>query len=75
MPAADAPEHPVYRVRVAARLDERWWAWFDGFAVRADADGTTCLTGAVTDQAALHGVLIKVRDLGIPLISVALVGG
>ncbi len=67
-PAADCA---VYRLRVAARLDERWSSWFEGFAVTPGPEGTTCLTGAVADQAALHGVLTKVRDLGITLISVA----
>ena len=72
MPATDPALHcAVYRLRVAARLDERWSSWFDGFTVTPGPDGTTCLTGPVPDQAALHGVLMKVRDLGITLISVA----
>ena len=60
----------VYRIRVAGRLDERWSTWFDGFEVHADEDGSTRLTGAVSDQAALHGLLTRVRDLGLELISV-----
>jgi hypothetical protein len=61
----------VYRIRVAGRLAERWSSWFDGFLVSADEDGSTSLTGAVADQAALHGLLTRVRDLGLELISVA----
>lgn len=73
MQADPALDRHVYRIKVAALLDERWSTWFEDFAVTADADGTTCLTGAVVDQAALHGVLMKVRDLGVALVSVTLV--
>jgi hypothetical protein len=65
------PSADVYRIRVAGRLDARWSSWFDGFQIRADQDGSTSLTGAVADQAALHGLLTRVRDLGLELISVA----
>lgn len=58
-----------YQIRIAGRLGDRWSAWFDGFDLVADVDGTTVLRGSVVDQAALHGVLQKLRDLGIPLIS------
>ncbi|MCU1473691.1 hypothetical protein [Amnibacterium sp.] len=61
----------IYRIRVAGRLDARWSSWFDGFHLQADQDGSTSLTGAVADQAALHGLLTRVRDLGLELISVA----
>ncbi|MCU1472528.1 hypothetical protein [Amnibacterium sp.] len=60
----------VYRIRVAGRLDRRWSSWFDGFQVDAEEDGSTSLTGAVADQAALHGLLTRVRDLGLELICV-----
>jgi hypothetical protein len=60
-------------IRVEGRLGARWAAWFDGLDVVSDDDGTTVLRGSVPDQAALHGLLQKVRDLGIPLISLALV--
>jgi hypothetical protein len=60
----------VYRIRVAGRLDERWSPWFGDLALTADEHGTTDLTGVIPDQAALHGLLGKVRDLGLPLISV-----
>ena len=60
----------VYRIRVAGRLDARWSSWFDGLDVRSDQDGSTSLTGPVADQAALHGLLTRVRDLGLELLSV-----
>jgi hypothetical protein len=60
----------VYTLRVAGRLDARWSAWFDEFTVSADEDGTTRLTGAVPDQAALHGLLTRIRDLGLDLLAV-----
>ena len=64
--------HPdVYQLRVAGRLDQHWSPWFGGLTVRHEDDGTTSLTGAVADQAELHGLLTKVRDLGITLVSVA----
>lgn len=60
----------VYEIRIAGRLDQHWSSWLGGLAVAHD-DGTTTLTGLVPDQAALHGLLAKVRDLGVPLLSVA----
>jgi hypothetical protein len=59
-----------YRIRIQGHLGQRWVSWFDGLAVTRDADGTTLLQGHVPDQAALHGLLNRVRDLGLPLISV-----
>lgn len=59
-----------YEIKVRGRLTARWSTWFDGFEVTAGEDGTTVITGRVTDQAALHGLLQKVRDVGLPLISV-----
>ncbi|HEY8282213.1 MAG TPA: hypothetical protein VIG28_06995 [Leifsonia sp.] len=64
-----------YEIRVTGHLDERWSAWFDDFAVRADPDGSTSITGSIVDQAALHGVLTRVRDLGLELLSVAQIAG
>ena len=61
---------PGYVLRVSGHLDPHWSAWFDGLALAHDADGTTTLTGAVADQAELHGILSRVRDLGVVLISV-----
>jgi hypothetical protein len=61
---------PRYEIRLQGRLDPRWAAWFDGMTLTTAGDGTTALRGPVLDQAALHGVLQRVRDLGLPLISV-----
>ena len=60
----------VYQLRVVGLLDQHWSPWFGGLTVRHEDDGTTSLTGAVADQAELHGLLTKVRDLGITLVSV-----
>ena len=59
-----------YEIRVQGHLDTRWAAWFDGLTLTHGSDGTTIIHGPVADQAALHGVLQKIRDLGLPLISV-----
>lgn len=69
--ASPVPGEPTarYEIRVAGRLPARWSAWFDGLTVTADADGTTVLCGAVVDQSGLHGLIQKLRDLGVPLIS------
>jgi len=63
-----------YEIRVEGILDARWSEWFDGLRVSSDASGTTTIAGPVRDQAALHGLLIKVRDLGLPLIAVCRIG-
>ena len=59
-----------YEIRVKGHLNARWAAWFDGLTLSQESDGTTLLSGWVSDQAALHGLLAKVRDLGLPLIAV-----
>jgi len=59
-----------YEIRLRGRLDSRWAAWFDGLSLSSEDDGTTIIGGPVADQAALHGLLQKVRDLGLPLVSV-----
>jgi len=67
------PGRPVagrYEVRITGHLDARWAAWFDGLSVSHGSDGTTVLSGPIADQAALHGVIQRVRDLGLPLVSV-----
>lgn len=63
-----------YEIRVRGHLGSRWAAWFDGFNVTDDDGGVTVIRGAVADQAALHGVLQKLRDLGIPLVSLTDIG-
>jgi hypothetical protein len=62
-----------YQVRIRGLLDSRWSDWFDGMTVSATGNGDTLLTGPIEDQAALHGLLKKVRDGGMPLISVTCV--
>ena len=59
-----------YEIRLKGHLEPRWADWFDGLTLRQESDGTTVLCGSVVDQAALHGLLGKVRDLGLPLIAV-----
>ena len=66
----DRHEPGWYEIRVQGRLDQRWAARFDGMALTISPDGTTVIEGPVTDQAALHGLLARLRDLGMPLISV-----
>lgn len=60
----------IYAIRVQGRLEPRWSTWFGGFTLTADPDGTTVITGTVVDQAALHGLLQSLHDLGLPLVSV-----
>jgi hypothetical protein len=64
----DAPAH--YEIRIKGHLDARWADRFDGLRFTHESDGTTVLSGPVVDQAALHGLLRRVRDLGMPLLSV-----
>jgi hypothetical protein len=71
-PGPDATAH--YELRVEGHLDKYWSAWFGGMALSHEDDGTTTLRGSVTDQAALHGLLAKVRDIGATLISVKSTG-
>lgn len=63
----------LYAIRVSGHLDQRWAEWFEGLTLTRDADGTSCLTGLLPDQAALHGVFYKIRDLGLPILSVQLI--
>ena len=60
----------VYQVRVKGTFDERWSEWFGGLTITPQAGNEILLTGAVTDQIALHGLLARIRDLGLPLLSV-----
>ena len=66
---SDRSEAGDYEIRLAGHLDAHWAAWFDGLDVSRGDDGTTAIRGRVPDQAALHGLLQRVRDLGLPLIS------
>ncbi len=63
-------ETETYEIRVQGHLDDRWSAWFDGLALVHADDGSTLIRGEVADQAALHGLIQKVRDLGLTLLSV-----
>lgn len=64
----------IYQIRLQGHLNRKWIDWFDGLTITLEDDGNTLLTGPVVDQAALYGYLKKVRDLGIPLLSVNSVG-
>jgi hypothetical protein len=70
----DPEESGRYEIRLKGHLDDRWADWFDGLTITREAGGETLLSGPVVDQAALHGLLRKVRDLGLPLLSVIQVG-
>jgi hypothetical protein len=59
-----------YEIKLQGHLNESWTEWFEGLAFTHESDGTTTLTGNVTDQAALHGLLKKIRDLGLALLAV-----
>ena len=61
----------IYRIHVSGRLENRWSDWFGGMALERQDDGTTVLVGSVVDQAELHGVIARIRDLGLPLVSVS----
>lgn len=64
------PTPQLYEIRLRGRLDARWATWFDGLTLTRESGGTTLIRGLVVDQSALHGLLQKVRDLGLPLLSV-----
>jgi hypothetical protein len=71
-PSSDAPDvaqSVVYQIRIKGHLGRQWKDWFGGLTVTLEQNGDTVLTGPVVDQAALHGLLKKVRDLGMPLVS------
>jgi hypothetical protein len=66
----DQYDSGLYEIRLKGHLDDKWADWFEGLSITREDNGETVLRGSVVDQAALHGVLRKVRDLGVPLLSV-----
>lgn len=66
----DLNQPTIYEIRIKGHLDRQWTDWFGGLSITRADNGETLLTGLVIDQAALHGLLKKVRDVGIPLLSV-----
>ncbi len=65
-----APSQPFYQIRVQGHIAPEWAVWFEGMEISCRSDGTTCLTGMLPDQAALHGVLLKICNLNLVLVSV-----
>lgn len=63
-------DRPIYQIRVEGHLGDRWAGWFEGLTISQEKDGITVLTGPLADQAALHGLLVRIRNLCLPLISV-----
>jgi len=69
-PTTDPRQPIVYQIRIQGHLSAEWTDWFDGLSITLQDNGETLLTGPVVDQAALYGLLRKVRDLGLPLLAV-----
>ena len=69
-PAREPAQSPIYQIRIHGHLGSQWTDWFEGLTIRLEDNGDTVLTGPVVDQAALYGLLRRVRDLGMPLLSV-----
>ncbi len=70
-PDKKSNQPPCYEIRLQGHLESQWTDWFGGLTITLEENGTTLLAGPVIDQAALHGLLKKVRDLGLPLVSIS----
>ena len=73
-PQRGASPPKVYQIRIRGHLSRQWTDWFEGLTITLEENGDTLLTGPVIDQAALHGLLKRVRNLGMPLVSVNVIG-
>ena len=69
----DADQQTIYQFKLKGHLSQQWLNWFEGLIVTLEEDGNTLLSGTVVDQSALHGILKKIRDLGMPLLSMNLI--
>jgi hypothetical protein len=69
-PKVDPSQSMIYQIRLKGHLGQQWAVWFEGLTITLEDNGDSLLSGPVVDQAALHGLLRKVRDLGLPLLSV-----
>jgi len=69
-PKTDPGQPTIYQIRLKGHLSDQWTDWFEGLSITLEEDEETLLTGPLVDQAALHGLLKKVRDLGLPLVSI-----
>lgn len=69
-PQPESQQPTYFRIRIKGQLDSQWTDWFEGLTITSEDNGDTLISGPVVDQAALHGLLKRIRDLGIPLISV-----
>lgn len=69
-PIIDPSQPTIYQIRIKGHLSSQWTDWFEGLTITLEEDGKTLLTGPAIDQATLHGILKKIRDLGMPLLSV-----
>ena len=72
-PKTDPHLPEVYQIRIRGHLDGQWTDWFEGLTITPEDDGATLLTGPVVDQAALHGLIKKVRDLGVTLLAINII--